>query len=308
MTSNSVPEFVSDHQKLKVTRTLLSLFLALLFSLPAHADQLQDGKAAADRGDYPAAFKLLSPLAGQGNAEAQFNLGMMYLDGKGADRDPAQGYAWIRKAAEQDNMAAQGVIARSYLNGTDGIKQDYTEGYFWLSLSARNAISPSDAFYAGKAKAYLTAEQRAAVSERVDAWIKDHFPKLPKALPGQPASIGHAEDYTQENFCKLMQLAAAALNAKGPAWVDYSTRLDKVVVDCSAKIVDFQKSIKVNPDRLAAGWQQQVQDTWNKSYCGTNAEIGAALADGWQLNQTATFPNGEQLLTKVKCSNGEPPK
>ena len=125
-------------------RFILALLLVLFFSLPAHAGQLQDGKAAADRGDYPTAFKLLSPLADQGNAEAQFDLGMMYLVGQGAKRNPAEAYAWIRKAAEQDNMDAQGVIGQSYVNGIDGIKQDYVEAYFWLSLSARGAARLSE--------------------------------------------------------------------------------------------------------------------------------------------------------------------
>lgn len=283
-------------------RFILALLLVLLFSLPAHADQLQDGKAASTRGDYPTAFKLLGPLADQGNAEAQLDLGMMYLDGQGAERNPTEAYAWIRKAAEQDNMAAQGVIGQAYVNGADGIKQDYAEGYFWLLLSTRDGARLSDSYYAGKAAAYLTAEQKAVADKRAEAWIKDHLPKLPKAPPGKSASVGRADDYTQESFCKLMQSAAAMSNAKGPVWVNILTRVDKVVVNCSTKIVDFQKSVRVNPDGLQVGWKQEMQDTWNKDYCGTNAEIGAAFADGWQINQTATFPNGEQFQVKAKCS------
>jgi len=42
---------------------------------PAVADPLKDATAADSRGDYAAAFRLLNPLAAQGNARAQDALG-----------------------------------------------------------------------------------------------------------------------------------------------------------------------------------------------------------------------------------------
>jgi TPR repeat protein len=45
------------------------------------ADPLEDGQAAYNRGDYATALKLLRPLAEQGNATAQNNLGWMYDQG-----------------------------------------------------------------------------------------------------------------------------------------------------------------------------------------------------------------------------------
>ena len=45
------------------------------------ADPLEDGQAAYNRGDYTTALKLLRPLAEQGNANAQNNIGWMYDQG-----------------------------------------------------------------------------------------------------------------------------------------------------------------------------------------------------------------------------------
>jgi TPR repeat protein len=43
----------------------------------------QDGLNAYDKQDYDAAFEEWQPLAKQGNADAQNNLGTMYANGKG---------------------------------------------------------------------------------------------------------------------------------------------------------------------------------------------------------------------------------
>ena len=43
----------------------------------------------------------LRAAAEQGNAEAQYNLGVMYLEGLGVTQDSVEAYAWIRTAAAQ---------------------------------------------------------------------------------------------------------------------------------------------------------------------------------------------------------------
>jgi len=51
------------------------------------ADPLVDGQATYNRGDYATALKLLRPLARQGNANAENNLGWMYDQGHGVTQD-----------------------------------------------------------------------------------------------------------------------------------------------------------------------------------------------------------------------------
>ena len=64
--------------------------------------------------------------------------------------------------AEQGDVAAQDRIGWMYENGI-GVKQSYTEAYFWLFLARR---------YRGGAEAakYLTPEQIAAVKKRLEEW------------------------------------------------------------------------------------------------------------------------------------------
>jgi len=77
--------------------------LMILFALPAWAD-FQDGVDAADRGDFETALREWQPLADQGDADAQFNLGVMYDSGDGIPQDYAEAAKWHRLAAEQGNF------------------------------------------------------------------------------------------------------------------------------------------------------------------------------------------------------------
>jgi TPR repeat protein len=52
--------------------------VSLALAVPVAAGPFEDGLAAHARGDYAAAMRLWRPLADQGNANAQNNLGAMY--------------------------------------------------------------------------------------------------------------------------------------------------------------------------------------------------------------------------------------
>ena len=69
--------------------------------------QILEGQRAALRGDGQTAYRLLRPLADQGEAEAQFALGLLYYRGLGVTRDPAAAVSWYRKAADQGYAKAQ---------------------------------------------------------------------------------------------------------------------------------------------------------------------------------------------------------
>jgi len=49
--------------------------------------------------------------AGQGNAEAQFDLGFAYLRGEGLPKDRDQAVEWFRRAAKQGHADAQHFLA-----------------------------------------------------------------------------------------------------------------------------------------------------------------------------------------------------
>jgi TPR repeat protein len=93
------------------------------------------GLAAYNNGDYVTAANEWRPLADQGVAAAQFNLGLMYYDGHGVPQDFARAVVWFSKAAEQDYAKAQYDLGAMYGIGK-GVKRDYVQAYKWLNLCA----------------------------------------------------------------------------------------------------------------------------------------------------------------------------
>ncbi len=66
--------------------------------------------------------------ANQGNAGAQWNLGLMYRNGSGVPKDDAKALEWIKKSAEQGNTAAQFTLAHMNSGGVSVDKAKDIEG------------------------------------------------------------------------------------------------------------------------------------------------------------------------------------
>jgi len=113
---------------------LSATFVVLITAVPALAD-FQAGLDAYQKGDYPGAAKEWRPLAEQGDPEAQYNMGLLYLDGKGVPQSPAEAANWFRRAAEQDYEKAQHNLGAMYGSG-QGVKRDYIQAYKWLNICA----------------------------------------------------------------------------------------------------------------------------------------------------------------------------
>ena len=107
----------------------------------------------------------------QGDANTQFNHGLMYRFGNGVPKDGVEAVKWFRKAAESYRKAAEQGDAKAqfnlgaiYANG-EGIPEDYVEAYAWWSVAATNGnkLAKQDLT---KAKAELTPDQFAAAEKR----------------------------------------------------------------------------------------------------------------------------------------------
>ena len=77
----------------------------------------------------------LREKAEQGDADAQYNLGVMYLHGRGVPQDYVEAAKWYRKAAERGHVIAQTWIGMRYYNG-DWVPQDYKEAAKWFRKAA----------------------------------------------------------------------------------------------------------------------------------------------------------------------------
>ena len=114
---------------------LLALTFLFLFSSGVFGDDFQDGFDAHQKEDYRTAHRLWLPLAEQGHASAQFNLGLMYEYGQGVPQDYKEALKWYRLSAEQGIADAQFNLGVMYEDGL-GVPQDDQEAVRWFRLSA----------------------------------------------------------------------------------------------------------------------------------------------------------------------------
>ncbi|MCC7411818.1 MAG: protein kinase [Gammaproteobacteria bacterium] len=96
-------------------------------------------RAALRSGDHFAAAQRLTPLAENGDAEAQYQLGVLYALGRGVSQDYGLATRWFRLAAAQGHPEAQHnldmLLAR---RGASGADQD--ESRQWLDGAARAGV------------------------------------------------------------------------------------------------------------------------------------------------------------------------
>jgi len=110
---------------------------------PDEAEGMKWLHKAAEQG-YEPAIELLQGIAEinnlrkaaeRGDADAQRELGMLYLDGLGVPQDYAEAVKWFRMAAEQGHAEGQyhlGVCCR----WGQGVPQDHAEAVKWMTKAA----------------------------------------------------------------------------------------------------------------------------------------------------------------------------
>jgi uncharacterized protein len=94
----------------------------------------EDGKGVAQ--DDAHAVQWFRKSAEQGNAQAQNSLGVMFALGRGVPRDREEAVRWYKKAAKQGLTEAIYNVATSYYNG-EGIGEDMSLAYAWMMAAQK---------------------------------------------------------------------------------------------------------------------------------------------------------------------------
>ena len=92
---------------------------------------------ASQSGDFATALKHWKPLAEQGDASAQYHLGVMYRKGNGVTKDYGEAVKWYRKAVEQGYADAQNNLGLMCFEGR-GVLQDTIAAHMWFYIAAAN--------------------------------------------------------------------------------------------------------------------------------------------------------------------------
>lgn len=189
-------------RKRRAIPLLLTLWLA--FNLPplchgqdedlaALRKKAEDGDAAAQfnlgmkyaegegvEKDAAEAVRWYRRAAEQNHAEGQFNLGWMHANGEGVEQDATEAVRWYRKAAEQDHAQGQLNLGWMYANG-QGVEKDYVSAYFYYALAART--DPNAARNRDNLKRKMSPRQIAEAQRLVREWKPQPTPDA-----NQPAS------------------------------------------------------------------------------------------------------------------------
>ena len=112
----------------------LPILLLALAPLTAQAD-FKSGLAAYEVGDYVTALREWRPLAEEGMAAAQYNVGLIHQHGRGVQADPALALKWYLKAAEGGYDRAQYRVGEMYEAGTGLQKKDLVQARLWFRLA-----------------------------------------------------------------------------------------------------------------------------------------------------------------------------
>ena len=109
-----------------IVRVMSSLVIALMFTGAVQAGDYEDGKAAYDRKDYIVVLARWRWAAEQGDARAQFEMGVWSERGGFVTRDSKEAVRWYQLAAQQGAENAQLRLGEMYELG-QGVAQDYKE-------------------------------------------------------------------------------------------------------------------------------------------------------------------------------------
>ena len=180
----------------------LAVVGALLFSAGSAWADFDDSVEAYNSGDYATALQEFQPLAEQGDAKAQFNLGFMYDNGKGVPENDAEAAKWYRKAAEQGDVMAQYSLGGMYFRG-EGVSQNFTEAVKWF----RKAAEQGDA-YAQVNLGFMYGTGEGVPMNYVKAYM---WYSLSKAQGNEDAAKGLyiiEKEMTPAQIAKAQELAA----------------------------------------------------------------------------------------------------
>lgn len=98
-------------------------------------DPLARARRAYFEGDFTTALSLWRPLAEQGVANAQNNLGILYRNGEGLLQDFDEARRWLQLAAAQGHARAQFSLGMMYDFG-QGVAQNPEQALIWYQQAA----------------------------------------------------------------------------------------------------------------------------------------------------------------------------
>jgi uncharacterized protein len=135
------------------------------------------GRVAYQRGDYPTAARWYEKAGEQEDMEALYNLGYMYHEGQGVERDYKKANALFLRSAklarydkERRGYKSFDMLGRAYQYG-EGVQQDLVEAYKWYTLAASIGHASANA-HAQAIEKFLSPQQIVEAKQRASRFAK----------------------------------------------------------------------------------------------------------------------------------------
>lgn len=166
--------------KSNVYRAIVSMFFglaAVAFMTAAHGQSATAlaGIAAYNRGDIPAAYRLLRAAADVNDPEGQVNLGYMYARGQGVAENQAEAFRLYSLSARQGDGEGMNALGYKYLFGT-GVAPDSQKAVSWFCAAIAQGNPRAMNNLAGMLASgdYLTRDDAEARSLWMQAAARGH--------------------------------------------------------------------------------------------------------------------------------------
>jgi TPR repeat protein len=107
------------------------------------------------------------------DADAQYHLGRLLLDGGGANNDLRQAARWLNAAANKGQYQAQAVLGRMLFKGENNLPRQPARGLMWLAVAQANA-GTADAWIGELYESALkqaSGDERAIAAEMLARWV-----------------------------------------------------------------------------------------------------------------------------------------
>jgi uncharacterized protein len=107
-----------------------------LLSASLCAAAYDDAMSALADGDYRTAYRDFKALAEEGDAQAQYRLGVLLLFGQGVRQRTEEGIEWLKRAADNGSYLAANELVQIYNSGRE-VAPDEQEAMKWIERATQ---------------------------------------------------------------------------------------------------------------------------------------------------------------------------
>ena len=130
--------------------------------------QFESGVKFLRENNFTKAAELLRKAAERGHGKAQYELGVMYVHGRGVAQNYAEAAKWYTKAAEQGEAKAQFNLGVMYAK-SQGVVQNHAEAAKWFTKAAEQGVKEAQ-YLLGEM--YISGQGVKASDEKAIQWLR----------------------------------------------------------------------------------------------------------------------------------------